>query len=100
MKHTYDDMNAISLITTGYLASLGVLITWVLEDDIVRFERTDEPEQTALDMELFFIPPKLESDRAAQDIVNNISNIMEFDLTLSESMKAIILKDINSLLNY
>lgn len=80
MKYSYDDMSAISRITTGYLASLGVLITWVLEDDLVRFERIDEPEQTALDMELFFIPPKLDNDSAAQDIVNKA---LIYEITLN-----------------
>lgn len=94
----YEIVSEISRITTTYLAKLGVLVCLRLEDDLIYFERIDEPEQVALDMELCFIPKKLNSDEEALEIVFAISDITLDDETITTNMREIIIEDCYNLI--
>jgi hypothetical protein len=80
-------------ITRSYLASKGVLFAVNGETGLLEVQRIDDPHSFALDEELHFIPPYLESDEVALDVVYNISAITLDDESISSEMREIIVED-------
>lgn len=80
-------------LTELYLAKQGVLIAISSETGFLEAQKIDVPEEYAWEMDLDFIPPTLESDEIALDIVHNISDITLDDDTLTEEEREIIIED-------
>jgi hypothetical protein len=80
-------------ITIEYLAKLGVGLFINSETGFLEAQRIDEPESFAEDMQLSFIPPYLNSDEEARDIIFSLDEIMLSDETLSQEYREIIGED-------
>lgn len=85
-------------LTQTYLAKQGVLIAINSETGLLEAQKIDVPEEFAWEMDLDFIPPTLESDDEALDIIYNISDITLDDDTITEDEREIIIEDCFDLL--
>jgi hypothetical protein len=86
-------MKNISKTTQNYLFSKGITLSLNSETGLMEVQRIDEPETFAIENELHYIPPFLESDDKALDIVSNISEITLNDETINNDIREIIIED-------